>query len=82
MKLILKIYDYFKGHGRVLWLSLALVIVILGGLVTRLKFSENISDFMPLEKSESQGKRHLRCIRTFPVQVACIFFSTIRMTRT
>ena len=55
MKLILKIYDYFKGHGRVLWLSLALVIVILGGLVTRLKFSENISDFMPLEKSEQEA---------------------------
>ena len=55
MKLILKIYHYFKGHGRVLWLSLALVIVILGGLVTRLKFSENISDFMPLEKSGQEA---------------------------
>ena len=55
MKLILKIYDYFKAHGRVLWLSLFLVMVILVCLLTRLKFSENISDFMPLEKSEQEA---------------------------
>ena len=54
MKLILKIYDYFKGHGRVLWLYLALIMVILVCIVTRLKFSEIISDFMPLEKSEQE----------------------------
>ena len=49
MKLILAIYDYFARHRPVLWGSLLLVCVVLAGLSATISFSEDISDFLPLD---------------------------------
>ena len=49
MKLILAIYDYFAQHRPMLWGSLLLVCVVLAGLSATISFSEDISDFLPLD---------------------------------
>lgn len=49
MSILLRTYDYFLEHRRLLWSLLGVVVVMLAGLCTRLRFSEDISDFLPLD---------------------------------
>lgn len=55
MKFLLGIYDYLKGHGRVLWSSLVALTLVFGCLVFKLDFSEDISDFLPLGTSQREA---------------------------
>ncbi len=54
MRLILKIYDYLAGHSKMLWTSLALLTAMFIGLVACLRYSEDISDFLPLGTDEQE----------------------------
>ncbi|MGN1240788.1 MAG: MMPL family transporter [Paludibacteraceae bacterium] len=51
---MLRIYDYFSGHRCLLWSMLGVVVVVLAGLCTRLRFSEDISDFLPLDSKHKE----------------------------
>lgn len=55
MRLILRIYDYFKTHAKLRRLSLALLTAGFAALLLNLRFSENISDFLPLGKTEQDA---------------------------
>lgn len=55
MKLILKIYDWFSAHKTFMWLSLAALTLLFAVLLLRLKFSENISDFLPLDSTDREA---------------------------
>lgn len=55
MKRILEIYDYLSGHKRILWLSLAGTVVIILALIFHLRYSEDISDFLPLDSSDQEA---------------------------
>lgn len=55
MKWILKIYDYFSSHLRLLWLSLAVFAVAITCLILHLRYSEDISDFLPLDPTEQEA---------------------------
>ena len=48
------IYDWMARHRWVRGVSLALVTVALAGLVLTLRFSEDISDFLPLGTTERE----------------------------
>ena len=54
MSILLHIYDYFSGHRRLLWSMLGVLVVVLAGLCTRLRFSEDISDFLPLDSKHKE----------------------------
>ena len=55
MKLILKIYDWFSAHKTFMWLSLTALTLLFAVLLLRLKFSENISDFLPLDSTDREA---------------------------
>lgn len=55
MKRILDIYDYFSRHKKILWLTLAGTVIVILGLILHLKYSEDISDFLPLDASEQEA---------------------------
>ena len=52
MKFASRIYDFFSGHKTLMGLLMVALTAILVCLVLRLRFSENISDFLPLDKQE------------------------------
>lgn len=52
---VLKIYDYFRRHRKVFWLSLVGQFVVFFCLIFHLDYSEDISDFLPLESSMQEA---------------------------
>lgn len=46
--MLLRLYDFFKTHTALRWLTLCGLTVVLAALVTRLSYKEDISDFLPL----------------------------------
>ena len=55
MKFASRIYDFFSGHKTLMGLLMVALTAILVCLVLRLRFSENISDFLPLDKQEQEA---------------------------
>lgn len=55
MKLILSIYDYLARHRKVLWTSFGAFIAVFVLLVLNLRYSEDISDFLPLGTSDQEA---------------------------
>lgn len=55
MRLILRIYDYFSSHKKILWGATAVVSALLVALVLNLRYSEDISDFLPLGNSDREA---------------------------
>ena len=55
MKLINRIYDFFSTRKTLMGLVMAVVTAVLGCLILRLRFSENISDFLPLDRQEQEA---------------------------
>ena len=55
IKFITGIYDYLSGHRRVLWISMVLVSLLSVLLIFKVRFSENISDFLPLGSSQQEA---------------------------
>ncbi|MCQ2148823.1 MAG: MMPL family transporter [Bacteroidales bacterium] len=51
----MRIYNYFKAHRKVLWISLTAVSLLLAGLASTLRFSEDITDFLPLDSEENEA---------------------------
>lgn len=56
-KLILKLYDYFKVHHRRMAAALVAVTIVLGLLVIRINYKENITDFLPLDSNQQEAMR-------------------------
>ncbi len=50
-----KIYDHFAGNKKGLWISLALLTILLALSALRLDFDEDISDFLPLGTSDREA---------------------------
>ena len=55
IRFITGIYDYLSGHRRVLWISMVLVSLLSVLLIFKVRFSENISDFLPLGSSQQEA---------------------------
>ena len=55
MKFLIRIYDYLSAHVRLLWLSMVSLSVLFVCLIFNLRFSENISDFLPLGTSDQEA---------------------------
>ena len=55
MKFLIRIYDYLSAHTRLLWLSMVSLSVLFVCLIFNLRFSENISDFLPLGTSDQEA---------------------------
>ncbi len=55
----LGIYDFMAKHGKVRWLLLFVSTLLLLGLMLRLSYKEDISDFLPL------GQRHAEALRIY-----------------
>lgn len=56
-KLILKLYDYFKSHRGRMAFTLVAVTVVLGLLITRINYKEDITDFLPLDSNQQEAMR-------------------------
>ncbi len=54
MKLLLCIYDYFRQHTLIAWLSFVLTVLLLVCLCLNLRFSEDITEFLPLSDLQKQ----------------------------
>ena len=50
--LLLRIYDYFAVHRRVLWVGFAVVFAALVALAATLRYNEDIMDFLPVTAEE------------------------------
>jgi hypothetical protein len=55
MRLIFRIYDYFATHTRMMWGSLLALLLLMAVAISQIRFSEDISDFLPLENSEQEA---------------------------
>lgn len=49
MNVLIKIYDYFSQHKRLLWGAIIVLVVFLGVLTATLKYNEDIFDFLPVD---------------------------------
>lgn len=49
MDVLIKIYDYFSQHKRLLWGAIIMLVVLLGVLTATLKYNEDIFDFLPVD---------------------------------
>ena len=49
MNVLIKIYDYFSQHKKLLWGAIIVLIVLLGLLTATLKYNEDIFDFLPVD---------------------------------
>ena len=56
-KLILKLYDFFKLHRGLMITVLAVLTVLLGLLVSRINYKEDITDFLPLDGNKQEAMR-------------------------
>lgn len=55
MRWIFKIYDYFATHTKMMWGSLVVLLLAMVLAISQVRFSEDISDFLPLENSEQEA---------------------------
>ncbi len=55
MRLLLHLYDYLAHHRILLWGSLAVLCIALAGVSLTLSFSEDISDFLPLDEENQRA---------------------------
>ncbi len=53
--MLIKIYNYFKEHKKVMWASLLTLSVTFFALLFSLQYSENIMDFLPMETAEREA---------------------------
>lgn len=49
MSVLIKIYDYFSQHKKLLWGITILFVVLLGVLTASLRYNEDIFDFLPVD---------------------------------
>lgn len=49
MSVLIKIYDYFSQHKKLLWGITILFVVLLGVLTATLRYNEDIFDFLPVD---------------------------------
>ena len=49
MNVLIKIYDYFSQHKKLLWGAMIVLVVLLGVLTSTLKYNEDIFDFLPVD---------------------------------
>lgn len=54
-QIFLRLYDFFESHRRLLVGIVLCVILLLSGLVTRLTFKEDITDFLPVDRDYKQA---------------------------
>lgn len=54
IRLCLHIYDWLRQHPAVCWTSLAAVVLVLALLTARIRFKEDISDFLPLSATQQK----------------------------
>ncbi len=62
MRFLLSLYDYLNRHRLALWGSLAVVCVALVAASLTLNFSEDIADFLPLDR---ENQRAMQCYQEF-----------------
>lgn len=55
MNVLIKTYDFFSGHKKILWTSAVALTSVLVALVFRLGYNEDISDFLPLGTSDREA---------------------------
>lgn len=55
MNWIIKIYNYFSAHTKLLWLSATGLCMLFVCLIFNLKYNENIADFLPFGTSEREA---------------------------
>lgn len=56
-RLILAIYDYLRTRNALFWSLLTALVLICGMLVSRLRYKEDITDFLPLSPAQQQAMR-------------------------
>lgn len=56
-RLILRLYDYFKGHKGAMTFVLVVLTLLLGLLITRVNYKEDITDFLPLDGNKQEAMR-------------------------
>jgi len=54
-RLILNIFEFFKTHALLRWISLAALTIVLALSLSVQSYRENISDFLPLENGQRQA---------------------------
>ena len=50
MNVLIKIYDYFSQHKKLLWGITIVLVVLLGVLTATLRYNEDIFDFLPVDE--------------------------------
>lgn len=55
MNFLIKTYDWLKTHTRLLWISMVALIAVFVFCMLHLKYSEDITDFLPLGTSEQEA---------------------------
>lgn len=53
--IFLRLYDFFESHRRLLFGIVMCIVLLLSGLVTRLSFKEDITDFLPVDRDYKQA---------------------------
>lgn len=56
MRIVLRVYDFFSRHRRLLWLLMVASVAVFAVFVSKLRYSEDIGDFLPVDPS---GQRAL-----------------------
>lgn len=55
MNYLIRIYDWLRTHTRLLWMSMLALVVVFVFCILHLKYSEDITDFLPLGTSEQES---------------------------
>ena len=55
MNFLIKTYDWLKVHTRLLWMSMVALAAVFVFCILHLKYSEDITDFLPLGTSEQEA---------------------------
>ena len=56
-KLVLRFYDYFSKHRRLMVLLLLATVALFAALIFRIHFKEDITDFLPLDQADRQAMK-------------------------
>lgn len=55
MSALIKLYDYFSQHKKLLWIGLSIIIVMLVTSICTLRYSEDIFDFLPVDQEYKES---------------------------
>ena len=55
MNFLIKTYDWLKMHTRLLWMSMVALVAVFVFCILNLRYSEDITDFLPLGTSEQEA---------------------------